>query len=225
MRDAHVTTRNAAPRAFTLVEMLVVLGIIALVMSMSIPMFVPMTRAGKLDAAKDAVKSACILARSKAIQERCDYAVVLLQAEQAVLILNYEDLRSAGAPANFPAQQPFAPNWVDNYDPPTPESRWTVLENRSAERIRYLPEGCRFDLNANRPTGTLAVEAPAWAYVFHPNGSAWTLPGNAENKRDTWSVTTYMKSGNPAGPRIYGPEDREWADIIVYATTGQPTSQ
>lgn len=210
-------------RAFTLVEMLVVLGIIALVMSMSIPMFVPMTRQGKLDSAADAVKSACLLARSKAIQERRPYSVTLFQAERAIVLNDYEVLRASGAPAKFPPQIPYAPNSLDNYlpGPGTPEDRWDVVEGHAAERIRYLPEGCRFDLGQYTP----AIEQPAWTYVFLPNGSAWTLPPNAGNDRNTWSVTTHMDNGKPSGPRVFGPEDREWTDIVVYATTGQPISE
>ena len=66
-------------RAFTLVEMLVVLGIIGLVSAITLPMLVPMMRTRTLDSAVDTVKTACNLARSTAIQQRRMMNLTFLQ--------------------------------------------------------------------------------------------------------------------------------------------------
>ena len=59
--------------------MLVVLGIIALVTGITLPMLVPMMRTRTLDSALDTVKSACNLARSTAIQQRRMMNLTFLQ--------------------------------------------------------------------------------------------------------------------------------------------------
>ncbi len=69
------------------------------------------------------------------------------------------------------------------------------------------------------------MDWPAWTYVFLPNGSAWTLPPAAKNDRSTWSITTHRAAGQLAGPRVNGPQDREWVRVVVYATTGQAVSE
>jgi len=65
-------------RAFTLIEMLVTIGIIILVSSMALPFIIPIMRGGKLRHAEDIVKTACLLARSRAIKERREVCVTLL---------------------------------------------------------------------------------------------------------------------------------------------------
>jgi prepilin-type N-terminal cleavage/methylation domain-containing protein len=80
----HSAIRNLRSRsAFTLIEMLVVLGIIALVTAMTLPMIIPMMRTRTLDSAVDIAKSACILARSTAIQQRKTINLTFLQQTDA----------------------------------------------------------------------------------------------------------------------------------------------
>jgi type II secretory pathway pseudopilin PulG len=219
MRITKFSARNGGLGAFTLVEIMVVLGIIGLVMTLSLPLLIPLMRSGKLDNASDTVKSSCVLARSKAIQERRTFAVTLFQAERAVIITDYEDLRTA---AGYPAQQPFCPHFLDNYSAATEteqsNARWENIKAKAVERIRYIPEGCRFAFDPD-------VNWPCWTYIFLPNGSAWSLPPSAQNSRSTWSIATYMLGGRPSGPHIYGPQDRESTTIVVYATTGQAMSE
>jgi type II secretory pathway pseudopilin PulG len=81
-----------------MIEMLVVLGIVALVTAMTLPMIIPMMRTRKLDSAVDTVKSAIILARSKAVQSRRMMNLTLLQQTDAthgagMIVTDYDALR------------------------------------------------------------------------------------------------------------------------------------
>jgi type II secretory pathway pseudopilin PulG len=81
-----------------MIEMLVVLGIVALVTAMTLPMIIPMMRTRKLDSAVDTVKSAIILARSKAVQSRRMMNLTLFQQTDAthgagMIITDYDTLR------------------------------------------------------------------------------------------------------------------------------------
>lgn len=87
------TIRRRKAAAFTLTEMMVVVGIIGLVAAMTIPMMIPFMRGRKLDQTAEAVKTACLLARSKAIQQRRMISVTLLEAERMVIINDYERFR------------------------------------------------------------------------------------------------------------------------------------
>jgi len=83
-----------------MIEMLVVLGIIALVTAMTLPMIVPMMRTRTLDSAVDTVKSACILARSTAIRQRKIMNLTFLQQTDALhgpgmIITDYDALRES----------------------------------------------------------------------------------------------------------------------------------
>jgi len=73
--------------------MLVVLGIIGLVTAMSIPMLIPFMRGRKVRQASAMVKSACILARSRAVKQRKPFSVTILERERKVLVHDYEQLR------------------------------------------------------------------------------------------------------------------------------------
>jgi len=222
---------------FTLIEMLVVIAIIALVAAMTVPMMTPFTRTRKLEQAGDVVKNACILARSKAIQQRKKFCVTILQDERLVLLVDYDDLRTSTdhAPAKYvpaDATSPYCPHYLANYNgnvaitSSTPQAdinaainlRATVLNERSRALgfvPRTIPEGCRF---------ALGVTGAAWTYVFLPTGSAWTADPSAQNLFDAhWIKTTYLDAttAKPAGPLIYGPQDKDSTNIIVYAMTGQ----
>jgi len=122
------------------------------------------------------------------------------------------------------------PHWVDNYADAAERER--ILTLMALERPRTLPEGARFDLDfdedgdeANRHPN--APDPHGWTYIFLPTGGVWSLPSGANNSRDTWSQTTYMDTTThrPSGPRIYAPEDRDVARIVLYGMTGQARSE
>ena len=222
-------------------EMLVVIAIIALAAMMAIPMMTPFTRSRKVEQAAEVVKSACILARSKAVQQRKKFSVTILQNERLVYLTDYEDLRDGAAvPANVnkyvPSDKtaPYCPHWLGNYNnneaPATTAAtaaaanlRGAVLDHYSRRQgyiPKTIPEGCRFDL------GTTAGEA-AWTYVFLPTGSAWTARPAAKNEFDGhWLKTTWVDTATnqPGGPVIEffdGREVRASTTLVVYAMTGQ----
>lgn len=213
--------------------MLVVIGIIALVAAMAVPMMTPFTRARKLEQAGDVVKNACILARSKAIQQRKRINVTILQDERLVFLTDYDALRDAPT-TTYPNKYvppdvttPYCAHALANYNnnaaPTLPADitaavalRVKALDDLSRAQgfvPRTIPEGCRFGLGAARS---------AWTYVFLPTGAAWTADTAAQNQFDShWLKTTYLDASKPAGPVIYGPQDKDSTSIIVYAMTGQ----
>jgi prepilin-type N-terminal cleavage/methylation domain-containing protein len=111
-------------RSFTLTEMLVVLGIIALVAAMSLPLLVPLMRARTLDSALDTIKSACNLARSTAIEQRKPINLTFLQQTDAthgpgLVITAYEfagEVTTTGSDVISDANQNWTVDAFQNYD-------------------------------------------------------------------------------------------------------------
>jgi len=62
---------------YTLTEMLVVAGIIIVVAGVSLPMLAPFFRGRGVSEAADIFKNACVTARSRAIQERMPFEVIV----------------------------------------------------------------------------------------------------------------------------------------------------
>lgn len=93
VRQGHAWAALRSRAAFTIIEMLVVVGIILLISALSLPLFVNMTKAGKLRQARETVKMACVFARSQAIRGRRMVGVTLLGAERQVIVNDYETLR------------------------------------------------------------------------------------------------------------------------------------
>jgi len=199
---------------------MVVLAIIGMVTAMTIPMMLQFMRTRKIRTASEIVKYTCLLARGKAIQQKRMFCVTLLDAERAVVINDYEKLRLAVG-FDEDDQTPFCPHYLGNYlgadEEAQANNRFDTLTGQSMERVRYLPEGCRFDF------GGATVYRPGWTYIFLPAGGAWTLQPDAVNARNNaqWRETTLMDGNQPTGLRIYGPNDRDAVTLVVYAMTGQ----
>ena len=310
--------RGTARDAFTLVEMMVVIGIILLVTGMAVPIVLVVNKGAKLRQAKEMVKTACLVARSQAISERKKVCVTLLQNEKQIIIYDYDAVRESfpveeegtgeaffGASENDPGEflrdsetdewdgayltvtdpacpafntrmridhrsnavqrrliltEPWpviagwdptgqnvtyrigggdedyvSPNRLNNYEASATDTseeksnrRYQFLKDVHLNRIRTLPEGCRFDLVLDK-TSTPLPEYPAFTYVFLPTGGAWTLTARATNKvSDHWLQSTLTQgtgTHKPTGPRIYGPQDEGYADVVVYAMTGQAVTR
>jgi type IV fimbrial biogenesis protein FimT len=75
-------------RGFTLVELLVVMGIIAIIVGMGIPSLVGYAQQLRLSAATRQVVGLILLARGKAIGSRQNHAVVLNPEESTVTVVN-----------------------------------------------------------------------------------------------------------------------------------------
>ena len=86
--------RRRSSSAFTLIEMLVVIGIIILVSAVSLPVFLSMGKGGKLRQAKATITGACLVARSRAIRERRKFSVTVLEREKCVIINDYSLLEN-----------------------------------------------------------------------------------------------------------------------------------
>ncbi len=99
--------------------MLVVLGIIALVAAISLPLIVPIMRGRSLDAALDTVKTACNLARSTAIQQRRMVNLTLLQQTDSthgpgVVLTGYNFAGAVTATGTVNSFTDNNQNWVTN---------------------------------------------------------------------------------------------------------------
>lgn len=82
MRTKGKTNR----RAFTLTEMLVVLGILAFVMAATVPMIMPMIRPREMDRADAVIRTAVLRARTLAIERREKFDLILDQAANQLRI-------------------------------------------------------------------------------------------------------------------------------------------
>jgi len=286
--------------------MLVVIAIIGLVSALALPLFTTLMRAGKLGQGEDIVKSACLVARSRAILERRRFSVTLLEAERCVIVNDYDLLRNvlpvketgqaAGGSATTLVRDGKTASWtgyyvtlasgtglgqqrrIDRCDSETltvdvawtPQSwnpssgdydwkhpmagdryviggkdaawvcphylgnyadeqqRYEILSTFAVDRVRTLPEGCRFDLDRDNSDPN-TPEPQGWTYIFLPTGGAWTLTTEAVNERNDehWCETTYMPPprNRPSGPVIYAPRDRDSATVVVFAMSGQAVTE
>ena len=135
-----------------MVEMLVVLGIIAMVAAMTLPMLVPMMRTRTLDSALDTVKSACNLARSTAIQQRKMINLTFLQQTDAThgpgIVMTGYDFAGAVSP-NGPANTIYDENqnWVPNsfqnaqimlFTPGQPVPQFRKIQSNTSNTVTIL---------------------------------------------------------------------------------------
>ena len=100
--------------------MLVVLGIVALVAAISLPLIVPIIRGRALDSALDTVKTACNLARSTAIQQRRMVNLTLLQTTDSthgpgVVLTGYNFAGAVTAPGTTNTFTDINQNWTTSF--------------------------------------------------------------------------------------------------------------
>jgi len=74
--------------------MLVVIGIILLVSAISLPLFIGMSKSGKLRQAEETIEGACLVARSRAITNRRKFSVTVLEYEKCVIVNDYSLLEN-----------------------------------------------------------------------------------------------------------------------------------
>ena len=156
--------RPARARAFTLVEMLVVIGIIILLASVSGPMMVPALRSRTTNQAVEFVSGSFLRARSMAITQRKAYDVVINEADKSIMIREHRD----SAPYADPVTDP-KPLYL-------PENTW-IDANRDGDRT----DGDRFCWFT--PTGGVRNHSSAGlgasprysVRITGPNNLAWVV--------------------------------------------------
>jgi prepilin-type N-terminal cleavage/methylation domain-containing protein len=184
--NGHSNSALCTP-AFTLVEMLVVLGIIALVAALSLPMIVPIMRSRTLNAALDTVKSACILARSMAIQQRKMVNLTLLQQTDSlhgpgVVLTGYNfagvvTAFTAATPTSYPAITDNNQAWTTNCFSNCQILIFSPLPNSLAPAVPAI------GTITSNTTNTIYFTAAAWSAPsqYYPNNMASTGSVTAGN--------------------------------------------
>lgn len=170
--------------AFTLTEMLVVIGIIGLVAGLSLPFLVPMMRTRALDSAVDTVKWACIRARSMAIRERQPVNLTFLQYTDAthgpgVLLTPYcyaGVATSAALESSVPVQNG---NNVTGYT-----YTYAITDTNQSTTVPTGYQMLLFSAGASAPFLSLTTQSDvqntilAWITVASWNSSTAYGPGN-----------------------------------------------
>ena len=139
--------------AYTITEMMVVAGIILLVAGMSLPMMAPLMRRAALRDASDIIKNACVQARSRAVQERVNFELIIIS-------------RATGAKREVSIQVRVE-DWGSLPDG-LPGSAEKEYKNRMAQRKILLPDKTKIvDTSDVDVTGTLV-------FTFTPTGTMET---------------------------------------------------
>jgi prepilin-type N-terminal cleavage/methylation domain-containing protein len=149
-------------RSFTLTEMLVVLGIMAFVAAMSLPLLVPLMRARTLDSALDTVKSACNLARSTAIEQRKPINLTFLQQTDVthgpgLVITAYDfagEATSTGSDVISDANQNWPGGAFQNYE--------VLLFSANPNKSNYTPVAQVRPIQGNT-SNTITVTVYPWS--------------------------------------------------------------
>jgi prepilin-type N-terminal cleavage/methylation domain-containing protein len=195
-------SRNSS-RGFTLVEILVTLGIIAVVLGVAAPNIAGMVRSQKIRAAQDLVAGALQRARARAIGTNTQYGVTFVV--------------ESATDANAPLGAPFIPTvfWVHNEDPRPPapgqpleltRMPFTVAGANPAVSTRYVLD----------PDVTISVVGGVC-----PGVAAATQPSV---RFDRYGVRTFpgFVSADPTPPALTG-LGPSIAGVVATTTSGEAT--
>ncbi len=201
--------------------MLVVLGIIALVAAISLPLIVPIMRGRSLDAALDTVKTACNLARSTAIQQRRMVNLTLLQQTDSthgpgVVLTGYNFAGAVTATGTVNSFTDNNQNWVTNsfqncqvllFAPGMLTPQQATIQSNTNNTISTLPNIAWTatatyavgNMVSNGGLGYLCIQENSGAADAPPNLAYWQpiswsplpQPGN------TYAILSSMSSTQP----------------------------
>jgi len=195
--------RSAGIRGFTLIEMLVVVGIIGLTSAVVLPNLVGYVRASHIRAAQDGVSGALQRARNLGIMKNTQMGVVFAIQNNTTYWVHVEDtIAGLGMTGNVG----FTRQGV-NFAAPN-----DVISTRY-----LLPEDVEFASTAADCPG-IAGFAPAQASVRFDRYGQMTLPGT------TVGTTTYpaliLDGGGTTVNRIYAPAAGDRSVCLVDRRTG-----
>ncbi len=122
-------------RAFTLIEMLMVVGIIAIIMAVGVPSFVKSLQKTPIQQAVSDVTEACSHARARAILHGVPFDLVIGTSQLTVQPVG-TDANAEGSVGNFSVSLPesvaFKGLWVN---------RQNCIELETEGRVRFYPNG------------------------------------------------------------------------------------
>ena len=155
--------RTHINKPFTLVELMVVIGIIAIIMGISVPAFRNITVGSGVNAASRMLSSQLMLARAEAIARRRHVAVIIPgqyyeKISSDPSIYNFTSFRSAFVNVGSGTDYLFD-EWV-------PGTQWTFLPTGSLIRI----------LETTSTSSPVAIELSGTNYI--PNTSNYDIPSD-----------------------------------------------
>ena len=194
--------RSAGIRGFTLIEMLVVVGIIGLTAAATLPNLAGYVRASRIRAAQDAVSGALQRARNTAIMKNTQMGITFLVQDNTTYWVHVEDT-IAGVTAGDVG---FTRQGV-NFAAPN-----NVLSTRY-----ILPQDVEFAANAADCPG-IATFAPAQASVRFDRYGQMSLPGTGTGSAAIDPLI--LDGGSTTVNRIYAPAAGDRSVCLVDRRTG-----
>ncbi len=214
-------------RAFTLIEILVVIAIIAILASISFPAIRAMTKSNGAAQAVNLIRSEISAARNIAIAQRRTAGVVFFEEDAAysspahpgvtvaqIIVEDYNQLQTGvGSDNDYQTSDRAAPTSIFGIDNRFAIGHgYTVFVAYSTER-QYLPRNmlvATLSGDAGLTTGATTGHTPIRAIVFDKDGQLIILSG----------MTTPDIGTKPAGeyPRAYG----DWQFVSRYYNISDP---